>query len=182
MLSFDSRYIRHTYAVRSKVGLYCSYTFTNRRANVRRISIRKERHTYVTASKASVAVTLHDRLIREGSQRRGDFFNMFKKSPHVISSFDSPYIRHTYAVRTYVTQHECSAIVARSLDTPRQRGKSICLVRVAYEELSRRTFLIHSVSDTIEWRIVEYVLRTNGVRTTYLAIPWRFYYDRAALQ
>ena len=34
----------------------------------------KERHTYVTASKASIAVTLDNRLIREDSQRSGDFF------------------------------------------------------------------------------------------------------------
>ena len=70
--------------------LYCSYTFTNRLANVRRIPNRKERRDDVTASKASVADTLHNLLVRKGSIR------------HTC---------HTYAVRTKVAQHEHNTIV-----------------------------------------------------------------------
>ena len=50
------------------MSLYCSYTFTNRFANVRRISNRKERHGNVTASKAYEADTPHDLLVRKGSK------------------------------------------------------------------------------------------------------------------
>ena len=54
--------------------LYCSYTFTDRLAYVRRIPNRKVRHGNVTASKASVADTLYDRLVRKGSKGCDDYF------------------------------------------------------------------------------------------------------------
>ena len=56
------------------LSLYCSYTFTNRLANVRRIPNRKERQGNVTASKVSVAGTLHDLHVRKGSKGCDDFY------------------------------------------------------------------------------------------------------------
>ena len=126
--------------------------------NVRCIPNRNERHGNVTASKASVADTLHDRLVRKGSKGCDDFFHMFKKSPHVRSSFESPYIRHAYAVRTKVTQHERSTIVA----TPQVRGKCICRVPVAYEALSWCTYGVHFLP-------IAYRIRLNGVLFQSLA-------------
>ena len=58
-----------------------------------------ERHGNATATKAYVAVTLDDRLIREGWQRFSDSFKQLKKqSPYFRSSFDSSYIRQTYVI------------------------------------------------------------------------------------
>ena len=59
--------------------LNCSYTFTNRLAYVRRIPNRTVRHGNVTASKAIVADTLHDRLVRKGSKVCDDYFKHVKK-------------------------------------------------------------------------------------------------------
>ena len=64
--------------------------------------VRLERHGNATASKAYVAVTLDDRLVGEGSQRHG---------------FDSLFIRHKYVVRAKVTQRGRSPIVVWSVDT-----------------------------------------------------------------
>ena len=44
-------------------SLCCSYTFTNRFANIWRIWYRFERHDNATAAKAYVAIMLHDHLI-----------------------------------------------------------------------------------------------------------------------
>ena len=59
---------------RHLIFLYCSYTFTNRLANVRRFPNRKERKDNATAAKASVADTLHDLVVRKGSKGCDDFF------------------------------------------------------------------------------------------------------------
>ena len=56
--------------------------------------------------------------------------------------------------------------VTRALDTPRQRVKSICHVRVAYEALSRRTYGVPFLS-------IAYQIRSNGV-------SWRMYCVRTA--
>ena len=61
------------------------------------------------ALKASVAHKLQNLLVHKSSKGFGDFF---KPVPHVRSSLDLLYIRHKYAVRTKVTQHEFSTNVA----------------------------------------------------------------------
>ena len=67
----------------NKIGAYttCPYIFTTRLANVWSICYRKERHGDAATSKAcmyvAVLITLHDRLVREGSQRRSDFSKTF---------------------------------------------------------------------------------------------------------
>ena len=81
-------------------------------SNLRLIPNRKERPGNATASKASVADTPHDLFVRKGLKGCNDFFKRLKQSPNVRSIFDSPYIHHTFNVRTKVTQHERSTIVA----------------------------------------------------------------------
>ena len=106
----------------------------------------------------------------QGFERVLRFLNMLKKSPHIRSSFDSPYIRHTYAVRTKVTQHERSTIAALSLDTPQVRGKRTCRVPVAYEALSRRTYCVRFLSIAYRVRLNDVLFQSlayRGVCTAY---------------
>ena len=90
----------------------CPSTIVNWIANVRRIWNRKESHCNAKASKAFSVADLVC-TIALFSRMRQLFLNQFsKKSPHVRSNFDSPYIRHTYAVRSKVTQQVSSAFAA----------------------------------------------------------------------
>ena len=66
----------------TRLRIACEHTW--------RIPNRKKRHGNVTTSKASVADTLHDILVRKGSKGCDDFLNMF-----VAAS-----IRHIYVTRT----------------------------------------------------------------------------------
>ena len=93
--------------------LNCPHTIANRLANVRRIWNSKESHCNATASKAFSVADLRC-TIASFSRMRQYFKTSFqkKKSPHVRSNFDSPYIRHTYAVRSKVTQQVSSAFAA----------------------------------------------------------------------
>ena len=92
---------------------------------------------------------------------------MFKKSPHVRSSFDSPYIRHTYAVGPKVSPHERSAIVTRSNDEKRQCDKSICRVRVVYDAMPRRTYDVLFLTIAYQLRLNDVSRSMHCVRAAY---------------
>ena len=67
-----------------------------------------EGHTNATTLKSYVAITLHNCLICEALQRGGIFLNSFK----FRSSYNSRYLRHTYAVRKKITPQKRNMITA----------------------------------------------------------------------
>ena len=99
------RKVRHRYnavATLYTPNVQCIWNYKERRGNAivskAYVAVRLKRHGNATTWITYLAVTLHDRLVREGSKGRSDFLNSVLRKKSLF--FEAASIRHRFAIQT----------------------------------------------------------------------------------